>query len=136
MNALQQLVIVSALLGSAVALAQEGTQTFRDIEGLSTRSRAEVVAELTAARAQGLLDQRGQAYGGFEARSIASTKSRAEVVAELNAARAAGELTERGQSYGSFNTRAIASTRTRAEVIAELREARSASRGLSQRDRS
>src|SRR5262245_31632908 len=106
MSIFRQLVVVTTLLGSAAAIAQEGRQTFKDTRNLSTRTRAEVVAELNLARAQGLLEQRGQAYGGFEPRGVFSTKSRAQVVAELDAARAAGQLVERGESYGSFVGRA------------------------------
>jgi hypothetical protein len=135
MNAFKQLVISSIFFGSAAAIAQEGTQQFTETKHLSSRARAEVIAELNSARAQGLLEQRGQTYGGFGTNTFGSTGSRAAVVSELNAARAAGELEQRGQTYGSFDARAIASTRSRAEVIAELRQVQASGRRPGQGDR-
>lgn len=57
----------------------------------STKSRAEVIAELNEARATGLLSV-GEDPFYPRTQAIESTKSRAEVIAELNEARAAGLL--------------------------------------------
>ena len=135
MHSLHRFAIAASLFASAAAMAQEGTQDFKDVT-LSSRARAEVLAELASARTQGQLDQRGEAYGSFDARAILSTRPRAEVVAELNAARAAGQLEHRGETYGSFDARGFASARTRADVAAELREATRTGRRLSQGERS
>lgn len=74
---------------AASASAVEGTQDFKD-EVLSTRSRAEVLAELTDARTAGQLDRRGEAYGSFAPREIVSTLTRAEVIADLQIWRESG----------------------------------------------
>ncbi len=49
---------------------------------VSTQSRAEVVAQLHAARAEGLLEQRNELYGSFIPSQIQSTMSRASVMAQ------------------------------------------------------
>src|SRR5688572_32740131 len=92
---------LAGLLVSAAAVAVEGTQDF-DTPAPSTRTRAEVKAELAEARAAGQLASPGEAYGGFRGAQVASTRSRDEVRAELAAARAAGELNQRGRTDGSF----------------------------------
>ena len=125
--------IAIALLGSATAHAVEATQDFTH-GPQSTRSRSEVKAEFAQARAAGLLAQRGEAYGSFEAVPFVSTKTRAEVVAEFNAARQAGELDTWNETYGSFPRHEIASTKTRAEVRAEVRQAIAAGARLSHGD--
>lgn len=74
---------------AASASAVEGTQDFKD-EVLSTRSRAEVQAEFASARANGQLEHRGESYGNFRPREIASTLTRAEVIADLQLWRESG----------------------------------------------
>jgi hypothetical protein len=81
--------IIIALICSTAATAQEGTQDFKD-EVLSTRSRADVQAELAQARAAGQLDTRGDTYGSFDAREAESTLTRAEVLADLQIWRESG----------------------------------------------
>lgn len=90
--------LLFTMFAATAAFAQEGTQDFAD-QSLSTRSRAEVRAELAQARAAGQLENRGQSYGGFDRSAVASTKSRADVLAELDAARRAGQLS-RGERSG------------------------------------
>ena len=133
----RQLAIASlfAVFAATTASAQEGTQEFTH-QTLSTRSRVEVRTELAQARATGQLENRGEAYGGFDRTAIASTQSRAQVLAELDAARRAGLLETRGESHCSFARNEIASTKTRAEVRAELAQAQATGVHLSPGDRS
>ncbi len=51
---------------------------------VSTLSRAEVRAELQAARAQGTLGERSELYGSFRPSQIHSTMSRADVMADAS----------------------------------------------------
>lgn len=124
------------LLAAAGALAQEGTQDFAS--PLSTRSRAEVIAEFEQARASGTLPRPGDLYGLVDGTSRASSRTRAEVRAELDAARRDGTLETRNQGpfYGSFERRDVASTKTRAQVRAELEHALASGVRLSQGERS
>ncbi len=55
-------------------------------------TRAEVVAELSRARASGELAELNSEDGSISLRRAASTKTRAQVVAELKASRDSGEL--------------------------------------------
>lgn len=129
-------VMLSASLFSGLAAAQEGTQDFQ-AASLSSRTRAEVIAELEQARAAGQLEQRGESYGGVDTSKLVSTRSRAEVLAELDAARRARALDTRNYSasYGSFRLGEIASTRARSAVLAELAQAQKAQGGLSRGER-
>jgi hypothetical protein len=124
-----------ALAGSTAALAQEGTQDFANLPA-ATRTRAEVKAEIDQARVAGQLDNRGEAYGGFEGTQLASTRTRTQVLAELDAARRAGELQTHNQSYGSFAQGEIRSTVTRAQVRADTAAALASGVQLSRGDRS
>lgn len=128
--------MLSASLFSGFASAQEGTQDF-PAPSLSPRTRAEVVAEIERARAQGQLDQRGESYGGVDIGKSASTRSRAEVLAELEDARRARALDTHNASatYGSFRRGEIISTRARGEVLAEMAQAQKAQGGLSRGER-
>jgi hypothetical protein len=127
--------LLAALLTGTAAIAQEGTQDFAGAPA-STRTRADVKAELAQARASGQLAQRGETYGGFERAPAGTSRARADVVAELDAARQAGELDARSHSYGLHARHDIKSTKTRDEVRAELVEARAARARLSRGDRS
>ena len=127
--------VLFTMFAATAAFAQEGTQDFAN-ETLSTRSRAEVRAELAQAQAAGQLENRGESYGGFGRSAFASTKSRADVLAELDAARRAGTLDNRNESYGGPDRTAVASTKTRAEVRAELAQAQAAHAHLSRGERS
>lgn len=114
-----------ALITAAVALAGvtssafaiEGTQEFRDTAALSTKSRADVVAELRAAQRDGTAASYDEASPAPVAQS---TVSRGEVVAALRAAQRDGTLDQ----YNEASPEPVAqSTMTRAQVLAELREA-------------
>ena len=127
---------LSALFAAGAALAQEGTQEFQN-QTLSSKTRAEVIAELQQARRAGTLDPAGDSYGNFPATAIASTRSRADVLAELNAAQRARALDSRNYaaSYGSFRLGEISSTRSREEVRAEASQAQHTRLGLSRGER-
>jgi hypothetical protein len=127
---------LAALLFAGTALAQEGTQDFQNIPQ-STKTRAQVIAELEQARHDGTLVRDGDAYGGFQGKAFASNKTRAEVLAEYHAARRAGALDTHSYSatYGGFPSGEIGSSRTREEVLAELAAAQKAQGGLSRGER-
>ena len=84
-----KLVIVTtliALAGASSAFAQEGTQEFTDTQALSTKSRAEVKAELLAAQRAGEVF-----YGEASPAPIAaSTVTRTQVQAEAREAQRLG----------------------------------------------
>lgn len=88
------------------------------------RSRAEVLAELEAARLDGSLAKMNRESSYAPEFERPSTRSRAEVLAELDAARSSGLLAKmsRESSYAPEFERG--STRDRAEVLAELERAR------------
>ncbi len=129
-------VLLSASLFSGLAAAQEGTQDFQSAS-LSSRTRAEVLAEFQAARASGQLAQRGESYGSVDIGPFASTRTRAEVLAEYAAARRASALDMRNYaaSYGSFRIGEIASTRPRSEVLADMTKAQPTQGGPSRSER-
>lgn len=131
------LAALSTLFAAGAAVAQEGTQDFHH-QSLSSKTRAQVIAEMQDARVAGTLDRAGDSYGNFPATAIASTRTRAEVQAELAVAQRARALDTRNYaaSYGSFRLGEIASTRSRAEVRAEMAQAQAEHVGLSRGDRS
>lgn len=91
----------SSLFAAGAASAQEGTQDFAD-QLLSTRPRAEVQAELEAARQARRLDTRNASavYGSFTGGELGSARSRAEVRAELVQALADGSRLSQGDRVG------------------------------------
>lgn len=128
---------ISVLFAAGAAVAQEGTQDFQN-QTLSSKTRAQVIAEMQDARIAGTLDRVSDGYGNFPTTAIASTRTRAEVQAELAAAQRARAADSRNYaaSYGSFRLGEISSTRSREEVRAELAKAQSVQIGLSRGDRS
>lgn len=84
----------------------------------TSKTRAEVVAELTRARANGELNISDADYPPLP--KFVSTKTRAQVIAELVEARARGELIITDVNYPY--TPPFFSTKTRAEIQAELVE--------------
>jgi len=127
---------LSALFAVGAAVAQEGTQEFQS-QTLSSKTRAEVMAELQQARTAGTLDRASDSYGNFPATAIASTRTRADVLAELTAAQRARALDSRNYaaSYGSFRLGEISSTRSREDVRAEATRAQHIRLGLSRGER-
>jgi Domain of unknown function (DUF4148) len=93
-----------ALLGAGSAFAAEGTQDFQPSSIQSTKSRADVKAELAAAQRDGTLETRN--YGEASAApKAASTLSRAQVVAETREALRLG-LLDRYDGYAPEPTAA------------------------------
>lgn len=111
-----------ALFTHVAAQAQDATQEPVPMTAPSL-TRAQVQADLMAARRNGDGQERGESYGSIGLSKALSTRSRAEVRAELNMARAAGTLEERSEAYGGLSSKHFASTRTRAEVRAEAQAA-------------
>jgi hypothetical protein len=96
----KQAAVAVSLFATAVAvMAVEATQ-WEPPAGHATR--AEVKAELARAVANGEMNQRGEAYAGFQVQIPPSTLTRADVKAELARARANGELEGRNEAYGGF----------------------------------
>ena len=132
---------ILALIGSTAAVAQEAIPATWANEVTSQsvntgKTRAEVRAELVAARANGEVDQPSDFYGLADQSKFASSTTRAQVVAEYKKARAAGQLDLRGELYGTYDPQsAFVSTKTRAEVKAEVLQAIASGEHLSQGDR-
>ena len=88
-----------ALAGAGSAFAQEGTQEFTNIQSLSTKSRAEVKAELFAAQRAGEVF-----YGEASPAPVAaSTLTRTQVQAEAREAQRLG-LTPFGEEQARAAT--------------------------------
>lgn len=100
------------LIAAVVVFAAAGSTFAGEVtEGVwpaftSTKTRAEVIAELKAAQADGSYALAHQEYSGQVPGTdtrIASTKTRAEVIAELEAAQADGSYALAQQEYdGQF----------------------------------
>jgi len=112
-------VLMLSLAGAALAEAPYP----EDTKFVSTKTRAEVIAELAQARANGELPINDVSYPDKAMASAVSTKTRAEVIDELKQARANGELPINDATYPD---KAIASapvsTKTRAQVVEELKQ--------------
>jgi hypothetical protein len=124
MHAFKKITMVATLgLVAGAALAQQDAPAL---------SRAQVVAELDAARAAGQLGiMTGEDSGSFylARQSTPSGVARADVIAETTAAVAAGQLgAMTGEDSGSFYlaSHSTPGTKTRAEVVAEMQAARAA----------
>lgn len=117
MNAKKMMIVaaVFAAAGSAFA-ATDVTGTFEDFTNVpSTKTRAEVTAEVAQARGQ---NQVADTEYAEPARNFASSKTRAEVVAELKEAAAQGQLAT--TEWVEPTTMMATSHRTRDEVRAEV----------------
>jgi len=117
MNAKHLLTAVAVLVSASSAFAQE--YVVPDAGFVSTKSRAEVVAEISQAQADGSLTFVEHNYPVVQ---FASSKSRAEVLAELDQARVDGSLNFVEHSYPVLS--ADNSQTTRAQVQAELAQYR------------
>ena len=109
MKTLASLLLISATFAGATAYAQDS-----QAESLT---RAQVVAELQAAKAAGLVS-----FGDLDyppALTHNSSASRSQVVAELRAAKVAGQVTYGDLDYPPVNAVAD-STLTREQVHAEV----------------
>jgi len=115
-------VAVFAAAGSAFA---DSTYPYVDHSGfVSTKSRAEVIAELNQANANGQVAHNTE-FVEFTNKNVASGKTRAEVRAELEKAYAEGQYaSNRNTEFVEFTN--VASTKTRDQV---RQEAVAAARG-------
>ena len=88
---IQTIIATLAVLGSTgSALAQQSTYPYVDFSGFqSTKTRAEVMAELDASKASGEYAVSNHEYPA-PGRNFKSVKSRSEVLAELEQAKADG----------------------------------------------
>lgn len=112
-------ILMLSLAGAALAEAPYPD----DSKFVSTKTRAEVIAELAQARANGELPINEATYPDKAIASVASTKTRAEVIDELKQARANGELPINDASYPDKTIAAApVSTKTRAQVVEELKQ--------------
>lgn len=110
-NQLAAALFLTVLSGSVLADAPNP-------QSVTPKTRAEVVAELIQARANGELNISDADYPSTP--KFVSTKSRAQVIAELEQARARGELNVNDADYPYAPP--FVSTKTRAQVLAELVE--------------
>jgi Domain of unknown function (DUF4148) len=101
-----------ALAFAGGAFAQDATYPYPQTEA-SSKTRAEVMAELKQARADGTLQT---TEGNWPQVAFVSTKTRADVMAELKQARADGAL---HTGEGALPQTAFVSTKTREAVRAE-----------------
>ncbi len=114
------------LIAAAVVFAAAGSALADNIypyvdhsKFVSTKTRAEVMAELNQANAAGQI-ARGSEFVEFN--NVVSTKTRAQVQAELQKAYAEGQYANnRNNEFVEFTQ--VASTRTRDEVRREAIEA-------------
>ncbi len=112
--------LVSALMISFSLVAGAAQAANSGAAAPSTKTRAQVIAELHEAKAMGLLSTGQEDYP--VAYPEHSFKTRARVQAELDAARAAGTLSNGEEDYPPAT--ATHSSETRAQVQAELIAAR------------
>ena len=110
----QYFITVLLSTASAVALAQ-GSPTLT-ASCPESKTRAEVAAEVMAARANGTLTLAGEA--SLPERGFASQRSRGEVMAEVARARANGSLQAAGEA--EVPEHVFGSGRSRDAVVAEL----------------
>ena len=114
MKTIASLLLISASLAGPAAFAQANET--------HTLTRAQVVAELHAARAAGQLSVGESDYP--PAIQHTSSLTRAQVIAELQAAQAAGQLSVGESDYPPVRNET--SSVTRAQVVAELQAAKAA----------
>jgi len=111
---------VSAIVLFGVAGAALAESRYPDdVQFVSTKTRAEVVAELQQARANGQIVSNDNYPGNVG--QVKSQLTRAQVIDELKQARANGEMLDNNY-YSGPAVMTAASTKTRAEVIAELKQ--------------
>lgn len=125
---IKQLIATAAILAvTAPVFAGNVNYAVADKDFVSTKTRAEVVAELKVAQANGTIFH-GDAYPQLPVVAT-STRSRAEVLAELKVAQANGTIFH-GDFYPPLPV-TMTSTRTRAEVRLEAAEAARTNRNVS-----
>lgn len=116
MNAKHLIAAFAVLAATGSVFAQDVVAP--DANVVSKRTRAEVIAEIAQARADGTLDIRDGEYPVIK--NSGTPKTRAEVVAEIAQAHADGTLNVGETNYPAPPATAV--SKTRAEVRAELAE--------------
>lgn len=105
--------VLTVLSGSVLAAASSP-----EVSSSTPKTRAQVIAELVQARANGEISSNDADYPVLP--KFVSTKTRAQVIAELAQARANGEMNLNDADYPVQPK--FVSTKTRAQVQAELVE--------------
>jgi len=118
MNAKHLVAAIAVLAANGAAIAQEFVEP--GVNFVSTRTRAEVIAELKQAQADGSFNVLDTEYPIV--RQTGTPKTRAEVVAELKQAQADGTYYVHDVTYPVIP--AATASRTRDEVRAELEQYR------------
>lgn len=114
----KRLVVAGILLASSsIALGQQTEFVRPDANFLSSKTRAQVNAELRQAKADGSYAAMHREFSAPDANFVAS-KTRAQVVAELERSRADGSYDALHQEYIAADA-GFKGTGTRAGVIAE-----------------
>lgn len=128
MNAKQLIASVALLTATGAVFAQAAEYEVPNANFVSTKTRAEVVAELKQAQNAGTYVAGGEAYSGDRvimaqtarpqnAPAVAAGKTRAEVIAELQQAKADGSFVAGGTEFAN-DVQMIAKTpRNRGEAI-------------------
>jgi hypothetical protein len=111
---------VALTLTTFASFAQEVTRAPEIENFVSTRTRAEVQAELKIAMAAGNLHAQGEITRAPEIEAFIAARTRAQVKDELMAALARGERLSQGEITRAPELERFVSTRTRAEVRNEV----------------
>lgn len=109
---------VALTLTTLTSFAQEATPAPEIDNFVSTRTRAEVQAELRAAIADGWQSSQGEASRAPEMENFVSTLTRAEVRGELMAAIARGERLSYGEAGDGPQAHRSAGADTTAALVA------------------
>jgi hypothetical protein len=121
MNA-KKLIVAISLLAAGSAFADDVNYPYVKFDDFqSTTTRAEVMAELQQAKADGSYVVGGNEFKAPDAHFV-STKTRTQVLAELREAQRDGAYVVGGNEYEAPVANFI-STKTRAHVLAELQDA-------------
>lgn len=114
------LTAVALTLSTFASFAQEVTRAPEIDNFVSTRTRAEVLAELKIAMAGGHLHAQGEITRAPEFDTFVAARTRAQVKGELMAAIGRGERLSQGEVTRAPEQDLFVSTRTRAEVRNEV----------------
>lgn len=139
MNAKQLIVSLSLLGATGAVFAQAVGYEVPNANFVSTKTRAEVTAELKQAQAAGTFVAGGEAYSNERvavvkthapqvAAAPAAGKSRAEVIAELVAAQADGSFVTGGYEYAEQAPVIAKNIRNRTEGIESATNSKSTSK--------
>jgi uncharacterized protein YciI len=128
MNAKQLIASVALLAATGAVFAQAAEYEVPNANFVSTKTRAEVVAELKQARTAGTFVAGGEVYSGDRvimaqtarpqnAPAVATGKTRAEVIAELQQAKAEGRFVAGGTEFPNDAPVMAKNLRNRGEAI-------------------